>query len=166
MSAIAAREDPDNVHKQITDQSAWAMLERLESVDWNAAEARVRHACGLRPSTVTPIGGRAWSRQELVQARERLVGQSLSLAYDTPLEIVRGRGQFLFDANDRPYLDLVNNVCHVGHCHPRVVEAIASQESLIRRWTAYAQVGTVWQRTDAALALISQRTMKPSSVTG
>jgi hypothetical protein len=34
------------------------------------------------------------------------------------------------------------------------VEAIASQESLIRRWTAYAQVGYAWQRTDAALAFL------------
>ena len=137
MSAIAAREDPDNVHKQITDRNAWAMLERLESVDWNAAEARVRHACGLRPSTVTPIGGRAWSRQELVQARERLVGQSLSLAYDTPLEIVRGRGQFLFDENGRAFLDCVNNVCHVGHSHPRVVEAQAAQAALLNTNTRY-----------------------------
>jgi len=32
------------------------------------------------------------------------------------------------------------------------VEAIASQESLIRRWTAYGHLGTVWQRTDAPLA--------------
>ena len=137
MSAIAAREDPDNVHKQITDRDAWVMLERLESVDWDAAEARVRHACGLRPNTVTPIGHRAWSREELAEARERHLGPSLSLAYDTPLEIVRGRGQFLFDENGRAFLDCVNNVCHVGHSHPRVVEAQAAQAALLNTNTRY-----------------------------
>ena len=137
MSAIAAREDPENVHKQITDRDAWAMLERLEALDWNAAEARVRHACGLRPSTATPIGSRAWSRGELAQVRKRLLGPSLSLSYDVPLEIVRGRGQFLFDERGRAFLDCVNNVCHVGHSHPRVVEAQAAQAAVLNTNTRY-----------------------------
>ena len=33
----------------------------------------------------------------------------------------------MFDDTGRPYLDCVNNVCHVGHCHPRVVTALATQ---------------------------------------
>ena len=137
MSAIAAREDPDNAHKQISDRDAWAMLERLESVEWNAGEARVRHACGLRPNTVTPVGSRPWSRQELVQVRERLLGPSLSLSYGAPLQIVRGRGQFLFDENGRAFLDCVNNVCQVGHSHPRVVEAQAAQAAILNTNTRY-----------------------------
>jgi ethanolamine-phosphate phospho-lyase len=27
----------------------------------------------------------------------------------------------------KEYLDCVNNVCHVGHCHPAVVAAISEQ---------------------------------------
>ena len=65
------------------------------------------------------------------------MGPSLSLAYDTPLEIVRGRGQFLFDENGRAFLDCVNNVCHVGHSHPRVVEAQAAQAALLNTNTRY-----------------------------
>ena len=137
MSAIAAREDPANAHKQITDRDAWAMLERLEALDWKAAEARVRHACGLAPITVTPIGRRAWSLDELVQVRKRLLGPSLSLSYEAPLEIVRGRGQFLFDERGRAFLDCVNNVCHVGHSHPKVVEAQAAQAALLNTNTRY-----------------------------
>jgi ethanolamine-phosphate phospho-lyase len=44
-----------------------------------------------------------------------------------PLKIVYGRGQYLYDECDQPYLDCINNVTHVGHCHPRVVEAGAEQ---------------------------------------
>ena len=39
--------------------------------------------------------------------------------------------QFLYDADGRAYLDCVNNVCHVGHAHPRVVEAAARQMAVL-----------------------------------
>ena len=65
--------------------------------------------------------------EEIRALRSRYLGGSLSLAYRDPLEIVRGEGQFLYDSEGRDYLDCVNNVCHVGHCHPRVVEALKSQ---------------------------------------
>ncbi len=54
-----------------------------------------------------------------------------------PLHIVRGYGAFLYDAEGRPYLDMVNNVCHVGHSHPRVVEAIARQAAVLNTNTRY-----------------------------
>ena len=44
-----------------------------------------------------------------------------------PLKLKTGSGQFLYDDLGNQYLDCVNNVCHVGHCHPRVVQAAASQ---------------------------------------
>ena len=40
---------------------------------------------------------------------------------------VRGDGVWLWDEQGRQYLDCYNNVPHVGHCHPRVVEAIRKQ---------------------------------------
>jgi len=61
----------------------------------------------------------------------------LSLAYRTPLKIVRGERQFLFDDSGRAYLDCVNNVCHVGHCHPRVVEAAGRQMAALNTNTRY-----------------------------
>ena len=61
----------------------------------------------------------AWLERE----RRYVLGRSLSLAYDTPLKIVRGEGIHLFDDRGNRYIDMVNNVCHVGHCHPRVVAA-------------------------------------------
>jgi 4-aminobutyrate aminotransferase-like enzyme len=42
---------------------------------------------------------------------------------------VRGEGVWLIDHRGRAYLDCFNNVCHLGHAHPRVVEAIARQAS-------------------------------------
>jgi 4-aminobutyrate aminotransferase-like enzyme len=67
------------------------------------------------------------NRDELLAKRKSLLGKSLSVSYHSPLKIVRGRGQYLYDERGREYLDCVNNVCHVGHCHPHVVEAASRQ---------------------------------------
>jgi len=45
------------------------------------------------------------------------------------IQIVRGSGSRVWDADGREYLDLVAGiaVCSTGHCHPEVVEAITRQ---------------------------------------
>jgi 4-aminobutyrate aminotransferase-like enzyme/Ser/Thr protein kinase RdoA (MazF antagonist) len=136
-SANAAEQDPDNPHRQISDRKAWEVLERLEAVDWNEAENRMRAACGIALRSRRSPEDRKRERDHLFAERRRLIGPSLSLAYETPLEIVRGRGQFLFELDGRAYLDCVNNVCHVGHCHPRVIEALEEQAAILNTNTRY-----------------------------
>ncbi|MEM9633609.1 MAG: aminotransferase class III-fold pyridoxal phosphate-dependent enzyme [Pseudomonadota bacterium] len=70
----------------------------------------------------------AQDKKALVQERSLRIGRSLSIAYsDAPLKIVGGEGCYLIDESGKRWLDMVNNVCHVGHCHPRVVEAAQAQ---------------------------------------
>ena len=82
-------------------------------------------------------GPRTLTSDEILAARGRRLGPSLSLSYRTPLHIVRGEGAYLYDAGGRAYLDCVNNVAHVGHAHPRVVEAGAAQMRLLNTNTRY-----------------------------
>lgn len=65
------------------------------------------------------------------------LGPSLSTSYRDHLSIVRGDGAWLFDHQGRGYLDCVNNVAHVGHAHPHVVNAIARQAALLNTNTRY-----------------------------
>jgi 4-aminobutyrate aminotransferase-like enzyme len=76
-------------------------------------------------------------REEILRLRAHHISASLSVSYRTPLHIVRGEGQYLYDADGRAYLDCVNNVCHVGHCHPRVVEAATRQMVTLNTNTRY-----------------------------
>ena len=69
--------------------------------------------------------------------RRRHLSETLSLSYREPLRIVRGHRAFLYDSEARPYLDMVNNVCHVGHCHPRVVRAAQNQIAVLNTNTRY-----------------------------
>lgn len=70
---------------------------------------------------------------DLLKRRARLMGPNVPTFYDPPLHIVRGEGVWLWDAGGRRYLDCYNNVPHVGHCHPRVVDAIARQARVLDR---------------------------------
>ncbi|MBM4187154.1 MAG: aminotransferase class III-fold pyridoxal phosphate-dependent enzyme [Gemmatimonadetes bacterium] len=75
---------------------------------------------------------------ESILARRRLLmGGNLSVSYRRPLHIVRGWMQHLYDASGRRFLDAVNNVPHVGHCHPRVVEAGRRQMAVLNTNTRY-----------------------------
>lgn len=83
------------------------------------------------------------SGNALVDKRNRLLGPAYRLFYDEPLHIVRGEGVWLFDKDGRRYLDMYNNVPHVGHCHPRVVSAIAEQASRLNTHTRYLHENVV-----------------------
>jgi len=73
----------------------------------------------------------------LIEARDRLLGRNLSVAYERPLHIVRGEMQYLYDDEGRRYLDAYNNVAHVGHCHPQVVAAAQRQMESVNTNTRY-----------------------------
>lgn len=118
-SALGARNDPDNTYVQIDEERAWRALERLVDL----------------PPSLTAPGGLAL--EEVRDLRSRHLGPSLSLSYQEPLQIERGRGTYLFDKAGRSHLDCVNNVCHVGHCHPRVVSAATEQIAALNTNTRY-----------------------------
>ncbi|MDV8058083.1 MULTISPECIES: aspartate aminotransferase family protein [unclassified Rhodococcus (in: high G+C Gram-positive bacteria)] len=98
---------------------------------------------------------------DLVERRRRVLGPAYHLMYETPLELVRGEGVYVYDADGTRYLDMYNNVASVGHCHPRVVEAVTRQMSLINTHTRYLHeavinyaedlVGTFPDRLDTAM---------------
>ena len=73
----------------------------------------------------------------LRQRRARALGPAYRLFYDQPLHIVRGEGVWLHDQQGRRYLDCYNNVASVGHCHPRVVQALSDQAATLNTHTRY-----------------------------
>lgn len=69
--------------------------------------------------------------------RSRHLSPNLSLSYSDPLKVIRAEGQYLYTDKNERYLDMVNNVCHVGHCHPRVVAAATEQMPVLNTNTRY-----------------------------
>ena len=76
--------------------------------------------------------------RRIVERRASLLGPAYKLFYRNPVRVVRAEGVHLFDADGQAYLDAYNNVPSVGHCHPRVTEAIARQAATLNTHTRYA----------------------------
>ena len=74
----------------------------------------------------------------IVKRRARLLGPAYKLFYRNPVRFVRAEGVYMYDADGTAYLDAYNNVPAVGHCHPRVAEAIARQAATLNTHTRYA----------------------------
>jgi len=101
---------------------------------WRAISPDPNLILGLAPES---FDTRPPSSADLRRRREKLLGPAMSLSYRHKLHIVRGRGAWLYDHSGRAYLDCVNNICHVGHCHPRVVDALYRQAARLNTNTRY-----------------------------
>ncbi|WP_029349668.1 aspartate aminotransferase family protein [Bosea sp. 117] len=73
----------------------------------------------------------------LVERRRKSFGAGSVLFYDEPLRIERAEGAYLYASDGRAYLDFYNNVPSVGHCHPKVVEAVRRQVGLFNIHSRY-----------------------------
>ncbi|KAJ8921891.1 hypothetical protein NQ315_008524 [Exocentrus adspersus] len=71
-------------------------------------------------------------KEETIALRNKHIGKSCQLFFrKDPLKIVRAKGQYMYDEKDDAFLDCINNVAHVGHCHPKVVQAACEQMSVL-----------------------------------
>lgn len=89
--------------------------------------------------------------RKMVERRTRILGPGNSLFYDDPVHLVRGEGVWLFGPDGQRYLDCYNNVPCIGHCHPRVVEALCKQAGTLNTHTRYLN-GNILDYGEALLA--------------
>lgn len=131
-SAYNASLDSENEHHFITEKNAWGLLFKLIEINPLKAEDSFRLACGF-----SSIINEADDYTELEQQRNAHVGRNLSISYKKHLKIVKGALQYLYDDKGNTFVDCVNNVSHVGHCHPTVVKAMQKQLGTLNTNTRY-----------------------------
>jgi len=129
-AALAIKQQPDNEYLLVSVKPAWQLLNELSVLNPFAVLCQLREACGLAVDS-------GLLSEDIIDYRKKHLGKTLSLSYQAPLKIVRGQGAYLFDHLGTPYLDMVNNVCHVGHCHPKVVAAGQAQLAKLNTNTRY-----------------------------
>ncbi|HSR24777.1 MAG TPA: aminotransferase class III-fold pyridoxal phosphate-dependent enzyme, partial [Candidatus Eisenbacteria bacterium] len=121
---------PDNAaYLTSSEPGARAFLDAIEAMGFDAVARRFRDACRGLPYRHAGTGA-------LLERRRRALPRS-PLFYSHPVHLVRGEGVWLFDPDDRRYLDCYNNVPVVGHGHPRVVRAVAEQQRLLATHSRY-----------------------------
>ncbi len=121
---------PDNAaYAASGEPGARVFLDAIEAAGIDAVGRRFRDACRRLPYRRSDTGA-------LLERRRRALPRS-PLFYSQPVHLVRGDGVWLFDPDDRRYLDCYNNVPVVGHSHPRVVEAVTQQQRLLATHSRY-----------------------------
>ena len=78
-----------------------------------------------------------YSNDVLIQFRQQHLGKSMSLSYAEPIQMLRGDDVYLIDQFGQKYLDTCNNVAHVGHEHPAVVQAGQAQMAVLNTNSRY-----------------------------
>ena len=81
--------------------------------------------------------------RDRIDRRDRAMGPAYRLSYAKPVHFVRGEGVWLYDADGEAYLDFYNNVASLGHCHPRVVDAMTRQAATLCTNTRYLHDGVI-----------------------
>lgn len=150
VAAWRATIDPENTEYIRADEDdAWETLVRLSETDLERmADGLIEIAgdSGPPPAEVVDL------ETSIARRRDRL-GPALSLSYDAPVRPVRGDGVWLVEADGTRYLDAYNNVPHVGHSRPEVVEAVSRQMRLLTTNTRYL-VDSVTDYADRLAALL------------
>jgi 4-aminobutyrate aminotransferase-like enzyme/Ser/Thr protein kinase RdoA (MazF antagonist) len=164
-----ARREPAN-RAYITKNTAiaWAGLELLARLDRRLSARLFRQVCGVEGKSVmikAPAMVNAFDPdkaleaspavQQLLSRRARVLGPAYRLFYERPVHFVSAQGVRLYDENGAAYLDVYNNVPSVGHCHPRVVEAMSKQAATLNTHTRYLH-DTVLTYAERLLATFPQ----------
>lgn len=129
-----------HLHLQISTDTSLAAREILGVGEeryldvWAELFPNAATFAGIAPELQAQSGR---SHEKIVQLRRELLLPNLTISYDRPIKFVRGDGVWLIDDRGRAYLDCFNNVCHIGHAHPAVVEAMARQAATLNTNTRY-----------------------------
>jgi 4-aminobutyrate aminotransferase-like enzyme/aminoglycoside phosphotransferase (APT) family kinase protein len=120
ISAWRSHRFPENAaYIEAWDDDSWRLLELLDEL---APHEVTRKLGARRSSTATP---------ELARRRNETLGALLTpLTYARPVHVVRAEGVWIYEPDGHRLLDAYNNVPVVGHCHPRVTEAVVRQTRL------------------------------------
>ena len=129
-SAHSKKNDPTNSYATVSEKSAWKMLYRWLVINPIQAENEFRKCINLPIKEVPELNS-------VIERRRKHVSPILSTSYEKPIYMAGSRFQYMYDANGTTYLDAYNNIPHVGHAHPKVVEAGQKQMAKLNTNTRY-----------------------------
>ena len=122
--------NPDNKYAQISEKPAWKMLRRWLITNPELAENNFR--CAINLPVKNPV-----STDNLIEKRQKHISPIISLSYSSPIYMIKSAFQYMYDAYGNTCLDAYNNIPHVGHSHPEVVEAGQRQMAKLNTNTRY-----------------------------
>jgi alanine-glyoxylate transaminase/(R)-3-amino-2-methylpropionate-pyruvate transaminase len=91
----------------------------------------------LPPCDHTPAPYEGPGIDEVAAMRREFLSPALFLYYPEPFMVVEGHMQYLFDEKGNRYLDALGGIVSVsvGHCHPRIIDAVREQNERLQHTT-------------------------------
>lgn len=129
-SAYEKIQRPENVYIQISAKKAWNLLKKWVTINPVYARNEFRKAAGIKIPKEKTVN-------EVASERFQSVSSIFSISYASPIYMESAAFQYMFDKYGNSYLDAYNNIPHVGHSHPRVVEAGQKQMAKLNTNTRY-----------------------------
>ncbi|WP_373519990.1 aminotransferase class III-fold pyridoxal phosphate-dependent enzyme [Aquiflexum sp.] len=129
-SAQARKTNPENSYVSVSEENAWKMLYGWIKINPIEAENRFREVVGIDIKKVTSV-------EESMAYRKQHLSSILSVSYSKPIKMERAAFQYMYDGYGNTFLDAYNNIPHVGHSHPKVVEAGQRQMAKLNTNTRY-----------------------------
>lgn len=129
-SANAKKIDPKNSYAGISEENAWKTLHKWIRYNPISMENQFREAVGFSKHE-------SKSLEIALGERQKSISSILSLSYKKPIQMNRAAFQYMYDSHGNTFLDAYNNIPHVGHSHPKVVEAGQRQMAKLNTNTRY-----------------------------
>jgi len=121
---------PDNKYISISQKPAIDLLWKWIKINPIEAKNKFKTALVIKIEKVKSL-------KEMIKGRRTYLVSNLSLSYDEPILMKKAAFQYMYDSYGNTYLDAYNNIPHVGHSHPLVVEASQKQNSVLNTNTRY-----------------------------
>jgi ethanolamine-phosphate phospho-lyase len=128
-SAEAKANNADTDYILISEKPAWHLLHQWISINPIYITNLFKQYAGV-PITIA-------DDQKILERRKKTAAPALSLSYNKPIHMSAALFQYMYDAQGGAYLDAYNNIPHVGHSHPAIVEAAVKQLRLLNTNTRY-----------------------------
>ncbi len=133
-SAYHKIKHPESEYITISEKPAWELLKKWLTINPVDFSHKIKDALAIDYSKASNI-------EQLLDKRHTFISSSLSVSYKAPIYMDRAAFQYMYDAYGNTYLDAYNNIPHVGHQHPDVVEAGQRQMSQLNTNTRYVYEG-------------------------
>ncbi len=129
-SAYEKVQRPENTYIQISEKPAWTLLRKWVTIHPYFARNQFRKAAGFEIPKEKTV-------EAVLDERFSSLSPIFSLSYKKPIYMESAAFQYMFDRYGNTYLDAYNNIPHVGHSHPHVVEAGQKQMAKLNTNTRY-----------------------------
>jgi 4-aminobutyrate aminotransferase-like enzyme len=129
-SAQSRKVNPENGYASISEKAAWSMLRKWVTINPIGAANTFKQAVNLPIDEVPSV-------ESQILRRQQFISPLVSISYRKPISVTGAAFQYMYESNGTAILDAYNNIPHVGHTHPKVVEAGQRQMAKLNTNTRY-----------------------------